>query len=268
MIEAPGTAPVLREHPVPRPGPGEVLVAVSAAPVVPLDKLCASGTSYFGTPAVPYVPGVQGVGVVADGTPALPVGHPGLVRHHRGDGAGRRQHARPRGGGRARRRGAAAGCGPGAGRGARAVRRRGVDGADLPRRPGGGGAGARAGRRRRRRAGRRAARPLRGGRAGGRRGPVGAGPGAGAGVRCGRRRRARHRRRRRWPSRPGGGARTGRSTSSSTRCSACPPPRPCARWARTDAWSTWAAPPRRRPRWTRRRCAAARCRCSATPTTS
>jgi NADPH:quinone reductase-like Zn-dependent oxidoreductase len=39
---------------------------VTAAPVVPLDLLCASGTSYFGAPAVPYVPGVQGVGVVTD----------------------------------------------------------------------------------------------------------------------------------------------------------------------------------------------------------
>jgi len=33
--------------------------------VVPLDLLCASGTSYFGVPATPYVPGGQGVGVVA-----------------------------------------------------------------------------------------------------------------------------------------------------------------------------------------------------------
>ena len=32
--------------------------------IVPLDLLCASGTSYFGRPAVPYVPGVQGVGVI------------------------------------------------------------------------------------------------------------------------------------------------------------------------------------------------------------
>jgi NADPH:quinone reductase-like Zn-dependent oxidoreductase len=39
-------------------------VAVTAAPIVPLDLLCASGTSYFGRPATPYVPGVQGVGVV------------------------------------------------------------------------------------------------------------------------------------------------------------------------------------------------------------
>jgi NADPH:quinone reductase-like Zn-dependent oxidoreductase len=29
---------------------------------VPLDLLCASGTSYFGVPRTPYVPGVQGVG--------------------------------------------------------------------------------------------------------------------------------------------------------------------------------------------------------------
>ena len=37
-----------------------------AAPIVPLDRLCASGTSYFGEPPLPYVPGVQGVGVVAE----------------------------------------------------------------------------------------------------------------------------------------------------------------------------------------------------------
>jgi len=40
------------------------VVRVTAAPLVPLDLLCASGTSYFGRPSVPYVPGVQGVGVV------------------------------------------------------------------------------------------------------------------------------------------------------------------------------------------------------------
>ena len=39
-------------------------MAVTAAPIVPLDLLCASGTSYFGPPPLPYVPGVQGVGVV------------------------------------------------------------------------------------------------------------------------------------------------------------------------------------------------------------
>jgi NADPH:quinone reductase-like Zn-dependent oxidoreductase len=40
------------------------VVRVTAAPVVPLDLLCASGTSYFGVPRTPYVPGGQGVGTV------------------------------------------------------------------------------------------------------------------------------------------------------------------------------------------------------------
>ena len=30
-------------------------MAVSAGPIVPLDRLCASGTSYFGVPSTPYV---------------------------------------------------------------------------------------------------------------------------------------------------------------------------------------------------------------------
>lgn len=63
-LHTPGTPPepVDREPPV--AGAGEVLVEVLAAPITPLDLLCASGTSYFGVPATPYVPGVQGVGTV------------------------------------------------------------------------------------------------------------------------------------------------------------------------------------------------------------
>ncbi len=41
-----------------------VVVDVVAAPITPLDLLCATGTSYFGAPATPYVPGVQGIGTV------------------------------------------------------------------------------------------------------------------------------------------------------------------------------------------------------------
>ena len=59
-----GEAPSHGEHPDPVPSEGQSIVRVTAAPVVPLDLLCASGTSYFGPPEVPYVPGVQGVGVV------------------------------------------------------------------------------------------------------------------------------------------------------------------------------------------------------------
>jgi NADPH:quinone reductase-like Zn-dependent oxidoreductase len=62
LIEDCGRPPVLAAHPEPVPGPGWARVRVLAAPVTPLDLLCASGTSYFGTPALPYVPGVQGVG--------------------------------------------------------------------------------------------------------------------------------------------------------------------------------------------------------------
>ena len=64
VVSEPGQAPVWAEHPDPTPAAGHTLVTVTAAPIAPLDQLCASGTSYFGRPATPYVPGVQGVGVV------------------------------------------------------------------------------------------------------------------------------------------------------------------------------------------------------------
>jgi NADPH:quinone reductase-like Zn-dependent oxidoreductase len=73
VIHTPGQPPVVGAHPDPVVEPGHTLVRVTAAPVVPLDLLCASGTSYFGAPAVPYVPGVQGVGVVEDSV-SVPVG--------------------------------------------------------------------------------------------------------------------------------------------------------------------------------------------------
>jgi NADPH:quinone reductase-like Zn-dependent oxidoreductase len=63
-----GAAPRFGRHPDPEPLPGNSIVRVSAAPIVPLDLLCAGGRSYFGPPPLPYVPGVQGVGVVAGST--------------------------------------------------------------------------------------------------------------------------------------------------------------------------------------------------------
>jgi NADPH:quinone reductase-like Zn-dependent oxidoreductase len=57
--------PVARELPL--LSAGQCLVSVTAAPITPLDLLCASGTSYFGPPELPYVPGVQGIGVVQAG---------------------------------------------------------------------------------------------------------------------------------------------------------------------------------------------------------
>ena len=70
-LTAHGRPPQLLDRDDPVPGPGRLLVAVSAVPITPLDLLCASGTSYFGAPALPYVPGVQAVGVVRAGPPAL-----------------------------------------------------------------------------------------------------------------------------------------------------------------------------------------------------
>lgn len=66
VLRTVGGVPSCTAVPTPAAGSGQSLVAVTAAPVVPLDLLCASGTTYLGRPAVPYVPGVQGVGVVAE----------------------------------------------------------------------------------------------------------------------------------------------------------------------------------------------------------
>lgn len=67
-----GHAPVLVDREPPEPSDGFAVVTTTAAPITPLDVLCATGTSYFGQPPLPYVPGVQGVGIVeaADNLPA------------------------------------------------------------------------------------------------------------------------------------------------------------------------------------------------------
>ena len=62
LLHAYGDAPVLGAWP--EPIDAVHLVEVTAAPIVPLDLLCAGGTSYFGQQPLPYVPGVQGIGVV------------------------------------------------------------------------------------------------------------------------------------------------------------------------------------------------------------
>jgi NADPH:quinone reductase-like Zn-dependent oxidoreductase len=64
VLQTPGEAPEYREHPDPVHEAGTTVVRMTAATVVPLDQLIASGTSYWGRPPVPYVPGDQGVGVV------------------------------------------------------------------------------------------------------------------------------------------------------------------------------------------------------------
>jgi NADPH:quinone reductase-like Zn-dependent oxidoreductase len=73
LITAHGAPPEVSTYRLPEPGPDQCLIRVTAAPLIPLDRLCATGTSYFGPPKLPYVPGVAGVGVVQRGN-RLPAG--------------------------------------------------------------------------------------------------------------------------------------------------------------------------------------------------
>lgn len=75
-IRTAGHPPEVAERAEPAGGPDGGLVDVLAAPITPLDVLCASGTSYFGAPATPYVPGVQGVGTLAAPLGELAAGSP------------------------------------------------------------------------------------------------------------------------------------------------------------------------------------------------
>lgn len=74
LLHDPGGVPHLGEQDVLPAIGDQVLIRVRAAPITPLDRLCATGRSYFGVPATPYVPGVQGVGTVEAGP--MPAGTP------------------------------------------------------------------------------------------------------------------------------------------------------------------------------------------------
>ena len=66
------TPPEYLQWPIPWRGKGQALVRVLAAPISPLDLLCASGTSYFGAPKLPYIPGTQGIGIVMEADALAP----------------------------------------------------------------------------------------------------------------------------------------------------------------------------------------------------
>ncbi len=63
VLERPGTPLVMQERPVPRPGPGEVLVEVDACGVCPTDLHVVDGE--LPDPKLPIVPGHEIVGRVA-----------------------------------------------------------------------------------------------------------------------------------------------------------------------------------------------------------
>jgi NADPH2:quinone reductase len=67
VIDAPGAKPRIETQPVPRPGPGEVLVRVAASPINPSDLMTVRGLYGIGW-TFPLVPGLEGSGrVVAAG---------------------------------------------------------------------------------------------------------------------------------------------------------------------------------------------------------
>lgn len=79
VIHAPGTSPRTGDVPDAVAPDGRHVITVLAAPLPPIELLIASGTSYFGVPACPYVPGLQGVGEAADGRRLLFATSAGLV---------------------------------------------------------------------------------------------------------------------------------------------------------------------------------------------
>src|SRR5262249_7886186 len=63
-----GKPPRFEDFPDPRPSAGEVIVQVKAASLKNVDKLMASGSHYDSYHELPVVCGVDGVGVLDDGT--------------------------------------------------------------------------------------------------------------------------------------------------------------------------------------------------------
>jgi NADPH:quinone reductase-like Zn-dependent oxidoreductase len=72
VVRKTGDAPELMELPVPRPGPGEVLVKLAAASVNPIDAGIANGSLGDWMPSVfPLVLGVDGAGLVVEAGQAV-----------------------------------------------------------------------------------------------------------------------------------------------------------------------------------------------------
>ena len=72
LVERVGAAPVVADVPDPEPGPGEARVRIEAACLSPVDLHISSGRFFDGAPQVPYVPGVEGAGVVEAGDRLAP----------------------------------------------------------------------------------------------------------------------------------------------------------------------------------------------------
>jgi NADPH:quinone reductase-like Zn-dependent oxidoreductase len=67
VVDSFSAPPRYAEFANPEPGPGEVLVQVTAAGLHPIVKALANGSHYGSTGHLPFVPGVDGVGRLEDG---------------------------------------------------------------------------------------------------------------------------------------------------------------------------------------------------------
>src|SRR5258708_38783003 len=68
VLNKAGDIPIYQDFPDPVPGQDEQLLFVKAASIKNLDKMRAKGTHYEKYPTFPVVTGVDGVGVLEDGT--------------------------------------------------------------------------------------------------------------------------------------------------------------------------------------------------------
>jgi len=68
VLRALGDPPHYEDFPDPQPGPGEVIVNVKAASLKNSDKAMASGSHYDSYRELPVICGIDGVGVLDDGT--------------------------------------------------------------------------------------------------------------------------------------------------------------------------------------------------------
>ncbi len=71
VITSPGMSPRTIDYADPVDVEGRENVTVTAAAIPPVELLIASGTTYFGVPPCPYIPGLHGTGTTADGRPIL-----------------------------------------------------------------------------------------------------------------------------------------------------------------------------------------------------
>ncbi len=80
QLDEPGGKLTVRTVPVPQPRAGQVLIQMAAAPINPSDLGALAGGTYRGERQYPFIPGLEGSGVVVAAGPGL---MPGLMKGRR-----------------------------------------------------------------------------------------------------------------------------------------------------------------------------------------